>query len=116
MANKDPLAINAGDLRHAITILQVSTSVGDAGSEVTWIPFLTNVRAAINPMNGTDIIRSGQDVSQTYITITIRYQPGVLGQMRVQANNGTYVICSIQNILERNRVLKLTCLAVGANE
>jgi SPP1 family predicted phage head-tail adaptor len=116
IANKDPLVLNAGDLRHAITILKLTTSVGLAGSETIWTPFLTNVRAKLEPIKGSELIRSGQDVSQTYITVTIRYQPGILAQMRIQANNGTYIIQAIENVLERNRVLQLTCLSVGANE
>jgi SPP1 family predicted phage head-tail adaptor len=82
----------------------------------TWTPLFSDVRAAIDPYRGTELIRSGQDVTQTFIIVTIRYIEGIAATMQVQAHSGTYVIQSIQNILERNRVLKLLCLGIGANQ
>lgn len=115
MATKDPLVLPAGDLRHSVTLLQQSATTDEAGSVVNWVSFAT-VRAAIDPVSGMELIRSGVDVTQTYITVKIRYIPGVTAAMRVQAANGTYVIASVENVLERNRLLKLTCVGIGAND
>jgi SPP1 family predicted phage head-tail adaptor len=112
---KNPLLIPAGDLRHVVNILEPTLSTDASGAVQTWTTFLADVRAAIDPIRGTELIRSGQDVTQTFITVTIRYVPGVTAAMRVEAHHGTYVIQSIENISERNRVLKLLCMAVAPN-
>lgn len=115
MATKDPLVLPAGDLRHSVTLLQQQATTDEAGSVVNWVSF-ASVRAAIEPVSGMELIQAGVDATQTYLTLKIRYIPGVTAAMRVQATNGTYVIASVENVLERNRVLKLTCLGVGANQ
>jgi head-tail adaptor len=67
-------------------------------------------------MRGTDLVRSGQDTSLVFITVTIRWQPGITSAMRIQTATGTYSIQAVENVLERNRRLNLLCLALGANE
>ena len=111
----DPTGLAAGDLCHSITILSATASSDASGNIATYTPFLTGVRAKIDPVRGVELIRSGQDVTQTFITVTIRYVPGITSQMQVQAYHGLYSIRSIENVLERNRVLKLLCLAIGNN-
>ena len=48
----------------------------------------------------------------------MRVTVGPLGRElgQVQAENGLYVIQSIDNVLEMDIVLKLCCLALGNNE
>lgn len=111
---KDPLAIEAGELRHSVTILQPSITMGTSGAQTTYTTFLSDVRAKIEAMRGTDIVKSGMQVTQTFLTVTIRYVSGITPQMQVQRHGGaTYIIQSIENVLERNRVLKLLCLDIG---
>jgi SPP1 family predicted phage head-tail adaptor len=111
---KDPLALEAGDLRHSITILQPWITMGSSGAETSYTAFLSDVRAKIEPMRGTDIVKSGMTTTQTFLTVTIRYVSGITAQMQVQRQSGaTYIIQAIENVLERNRVLKLLCLDIG---
>ena len=77
-------------------------------------PLLTT-RAAIEPVRGMDLIKGGQDVTQTYVTVTVRYNAAIQASMRVKALNGTYIIQSINNINEQNRVMKLLCLGLKGN-
>lgn len=114
-APKDPLVLPAGELRHSITILAPTLTTDATGNVMTYTPFLTDVRAKIDPVKGLELIRSGQDISQTFITVSIRYVPGITSQMQVQAHHGLYTIRYIENVLERNRVLKLMCLALEGN-
>ncbi len=80
-----------------------------------WTPFLAT-RAKIMPVRGIDKIRAGIDVSTLQVTVEMRYQPGITAAMRLQTPTGTYAIQAIENILERNRKIVLTCLAIGANQ
>jgi SPP1 family predicted phage head-tail adaptor len=108
-------SINPGEMIHYITILQ-STRVTDAsGSSIGWVPFI-KVWAQIRPVRGTDVLKSGQDTTQLFLTVSIFWQPGILSNMRVQSGNGTYVIQSVENPGERNVILVLNCLALGLNQ
>lgn len=112
---KDPLALPAGSLRHAVTILQPSFTTDASGTITTWSTF-TVVRASLDPIRGIEIIHSGQDVTNVFLTMKCRYIPGIDTTMRAQSQHGQYIIQAIENVLERNRVLVLTLLAVGQNE
>jgi head-tail adaptor len=112
---KDPCALAAGDLRHSITILGPTLTTDITGNVVTYSPFLTDVRAKIDPVSGLELIRSGQDISLVYITVSIRYVEGIKAKMQVVGYHGTYWIRYIENVLEKNRVLKLLCTAVEGN-
>ena len=113
-------SIRAGDMRHVITLLKPQ-SVDSAGNPITdasgaavnYVPVYTNVPAAIEPLRATDVIRSGQTVGQVAIPITIRWMPNVTADMRVQWQQGNYIIQGILNEGERNRKLVLMCLALG---
>jgi SPP1 family predicted phage head-tail adaptor len=113
---KDPCALAAGTLRHAITILQQTIIPDSVSGNVDTYTMFLSTRAIIEPIHGTDLVRSGQDATQLFITVTIRYQPGITSTMRLQTDSATYRIVAIENVLEKNRVLKILCLALGANE
>jgi SPP1 family predicted phage head-tail adaptor len=113
---KDPCSLPSGDLRHSITILGPTLTTDTTGNVITYSPFLTDVRAKIDPVSGLELIRSGQDISMLYITVSIRYVPGITAKMQVQAYHGLYWIRYVENVLERNRVLKLMCTAVDGNQ
>ncbi len=112
--------VNVGAMRHAIAIQQqqpVSPPVYDAaGPVLAWTTFVSAL-AAIETLRGTDVIKSGQTTAQLFLMVTLWYQPGILPSMRVVSDNGSiYVIQAVENILELNVVLVLTCLGLGANE
>ena len=106
--------LDPGDLRHQITILRPTPSSDESGTTVVMAPFAT-ARAKIEPVRGIDVIRSGQTTTQLFLTVTMWWQAGILADMQVQAPNGLYVIQAVDNVLELNQILKLTCLALGRN-
>lgn len=108
-------SFDPGTLVHQVQLLRQQVGSGAAGANVSWVTFLT-AYAAIEPMRGMDAIRAGQQVSQLTLTVTMRWQSGILPNMRVKSLNGTYLIQSIENIGERNIWLRMTCLGLGANE
>lgn len=107
--------IDPGKMVHQITILQPQTVQGIAGAETQWVPFV-QTWAEIVPVRGIDVVKSGQDTTQLFLTVRIRWQTGIMSKMQVQSLNGKYVIQAIENPGERNVMLVLTCLGLGANQ
>jgi head-tail adaptor len=77
---------------------------------------VATLRAKVEPVRAMEVLRSGQDVSQTYITVTLRFHALIKASMRLRTQNGTYIIQGVENVLNRDRVLKLMCLQVGDTE
>jgi SPP1 family predicted phage head-tail adaptor len=108
--------IDPGEMVHQITILQQTQGVDISGTVTTWTPFLTTW-ASIDPVRGTDVLKSGQDTTNLYLTIRIRWQTGIQPNMCVQKVDGArYIIQAIENPGERNVILVLFCLALGLNQ
>lgn len=109
-----PYELSAGELRHSITILAPTLITDSTGNVPSYSVFLSDVRAKIDPLHGLELIRSGQDISQVFIAVSIRYVPGITSQMQIQTDEGAnYTIRYIENVQQRNRVLKLICLYLG---
>ncbi len=109
--------IDPGRMIHQITILQQSAITGASGPSVAYVPLLTGVWAQVDVFEGTELIRSGQQLSMQPATIRIFWQPGIAAEMQVQLDNGAlYIIKSIDNPEERNVVLFLNCVAFGGND
>ncbi len=110
--------IDVGRMRHTVTIQQQAVSGFDAGGQtVAWSDFLTDVQAAIEPVRGTDVIRAGQTTAQLFLTIGIWFQAGILPNMRVVnvSNGSMYLIQNVENVMEQDVVLLLTCIGIGSN-
>ena len=107
--------LDAGEMRHQITILGQVPSSDVSGSTVTMAPILT-CYAKIVPVRGVDVIKSGQETTQLFLIVSIWWQAGIAANMQVQALNGLYLIQSVENVLELDVVLKLNCLALGKND
>ena len=117
----NPLLLAAGDLRHSITIQQPSTTRDVAGQPVsTWTNVLTT-RAKIEGTTSNtykELVADGAIASQATDVFTLRWpgssidlKPG----MRVQFGDNIYLIQALDNILRRNRVVKLFCMAIAAD-
>jgi head-tail adaptor len=113
--------VNVGALRHMVTIQQQGPSsppVIDAGGQLlSWNEFAT-AQAAIEAVRGTDVIRGGQTTTQLFLSVTMWFVPGILPNMRLVRYNGTttYLIQSVENVLEMDVALVLNCIALGVNE
>lgn len=85
---------------------------------MNWVPGSPPLTAyaKIDPLRAAEVIKGGSDVSQVRIDVTIRYRPGITANMRLQTPNGAQLLIEgIENRLEMNMWLILTCLGVGAN-
>ena len=113
----DPLQIQAGTLRHSITISSPSTTRDASGQPgKTWTPILTT-RASIESTSSLSFKYSFQNstlASNTTDCITIRY-PGssidIWPGMQVTFQNTTYLVQDADDILNRHRVVRLACVS-----
>lgn len=117
----DPLYILPGDLRHKVTIQAPSTTRDAAGQPVsTWTDVLTT-RAKIEGTTSTtykELVKDGAIASQATDVFTLRWpgssidlKPG----MRVVFGDNTYLVQAVDNILRRNRIVKLFCMAIDSD-
>jgi SPP1 family predicted phage head-tail adaptor len=117
----DPLYLLAGDLRHKIVIQKPSTTRDDAGQPVsTWTTVLTT-RAKIESTTSPaykSLVQGDAISSQATDVFTLRW-PGssidLAPGMRVQFGDNLYLVQAVDNILRRDRVVKLFTLAIDAD-
>ena len=107
--------LNSGDLRHRVTVLVETATTNAAGTDTVLSPVISSW-AKIEPTKGTDVIRSGQDITQVPVMVSMYYDARVQPKMQLQALNGRYAIQAVRNVLELNAVMELTCLAVAGAE
>lgn len=110
------LGINPGQFRHRVTLLEQTTGTDESGVVTTYAPANPPlaVWAKIEGLRSEDAIKSGQDISKVHLTITIRYNAAFTPKKQLQRWNGNrYVINGIENVLEMNAYLILTCEGVG---
>ena len=109
-------SIDIGRMRHEVRIQSEIASGTDAsGATTEWKDF-TTARIAIEAVRGSDVIKSGQTTTQLFLTVAMWFQEGILPNMRIVHDNGsTYLIQSIENVLEMSVVLVLNCIGIGVN-
>ncbi|SRR5229473_812539 len=111
-------SIEIGRMIHRVTINQYGPtsppSFDAAGPIQKWTEF-AQVWAAISPISGKDVIKGGQTTSQLFLSLAMWFMPGLQERMQIynQTTGTTYSIESIENVLERNVVLEVNCLALG---
>ena len=86
-----------------------------AGTDTALVPVIS-AWAKLEPMKGTDVIRSGQNITQLPVMVSMYYDARVQPNMQLQTLNGRYAIQAIRNVLELNAVMELTCLAIAGSE
>lgn len=111
--------LNMGAARHSITIQQLGPTspptFDEAGQVNGWSNFATGVLAGMQAIRGTDVIRGGLTISELYMEIATWWIPGLLPNMRVVYGASTYVIQSVDNVLQADMVAVMNCLGIGEN-
>ena len=110
--------LGSGRLRERITFLAQATGADVSGASFAWVPTLPPdvTRAEIISVSGTDIIRSGQDLSQVQAIVTFRYKPpGRSPNQRFTDSRGNiYVIKAIRDIDPGKLISQeMICLLIG---
>jgi head-tail adaptor len=110
------IGINPGAFRHTITLLEQVSDTDDSGVRVTYAaadPPVT-AKASIEYIRATEAFRAGQEISQTYATITAWWDARFAATKRVQGPNGNqFVIQAVENVRELNFFMILTCQAAA---
>ena len=114
--------IKAGDLRHRIAIQSQSTTQDAATGEPSsvWNTVL-ETWAAIDTVSAMERYQRGgaaEFVAQALHRVTMRWPGagvGIAGGMRVAFGMRMFTIQAVENVQERNRVLKLTCVEVNGS-
>lgn len=116
----NPLALNAGGLRHQISIQAQSTmqdaTTGESSS--VWNDVLTTW-ASIDTVSSMERYQrgtAGEFVAQVSHLVKIRWpgaEIGIAGGMKVLFGTRSFVIQTVENMQELNRVINLSCLEVN---
>lgn len=103
--------MQAGWLRHRITIKDKQISRADNGEEViTWADHYS-AWASIEPLRGREYLESKQIVADVDTRIRLRHQPDEtpLPRMRVYFGSRIFEIVSVVNVKEKGAELNLMC-------
>lgn len=101
--------MEAGKLRHRITIQQDSGTTVDASGHPTasWTDVRT-VWASVQPLGGLERWRANQMQAETTHLITIRYQDNITTKMRALFQGDRYLyFLDVLNLNERNIELQI---------
>lgn len=79
------MSLNAGVLRHRVTIQQrVDVQDGTTGEITsTWADVWARIPAAIEPLSAREYIASQVETARADARVTLRYRPGVTAAMRL---------------------------------
>ena len=101
--------MNAGSLRHRITIQSVTeTEDTFGGTTEVWGTHAT-VWASIEPLSGRELLQAQQVQAEVTHRVRCRYVSGVTSKMRVLYGARYFNIITPINPEERNRELALMC-------
>lgn len=115
-AGRDPLLVNAGELRHQVQIQQPQYAHGDARGK-SMVPASWNtVRTAMSAIytaGGRETSQASQIVSAVTHVVKVRWTSAtVRAGYRVLFGDRYFTVQYVENVLERNRVLLLYCLEI----
>jgi len=91
-------AMNAGNLRHRVTILQKTTDIDTDGYPVEeWVAVAT-VWAAVEPISGREYFQAAAVQAENQTRFTMRYRKDVTPDMRLQYDGQDYEIKAILDL------------------
>lgn len=111
-------APGAGQLNKQITIQQrTQTKDAEGGMVDAWTDFAANVWAKVNNLSGNEnsATAKGGERLEARTEFTIYYIDGVTNKMRVSSGGKYYNIRFVNNYMEANEYLIITC-DTGGND
>lgn len=103
-----------GDLRHRITLQNLTISISENGFEVeTWEDYKT-IWAAVSNLHGREYYAAAAVQAENTVKFTIRYLQGLDTALRISFREKIYDIKAIDNIKYRNRFLEIKAQEVTA--
>jgi SPP1 family predicted phage head-tail adaptor len=114
--DQNPLAIDAGELRHSIQIQQQSSAQTGTGAPVTSWTTILQTMAKISTASSREAFQAMQFTALVSHVIKIRW-PGasvaIQGGQQIVFGSRIFKLQIPENVLERNRVLLLHCLEIN---
>ena len=103
-----------GELKHVVSIQAKTKTRDSVGSWVeTWSEF-AKTRAKISAISASEQVKNQQIENQITHKVTIRYQSGIIPEMRVVYNSRIFEIVGPPiNVREENRWLELLCVEMS---
>lgn len=102
--------MEAGKLRHKVTLQSLTTGQDSAGAATeSWSNFATSIWASVEPLSGREYFQAQQVASETSIRVRIRYRAGIVPTMRVVYGSRKFEILAIIDPEERHREIQLMC-------
>ena len=102
--------MEAGVLRKRITIQKKSVTKNSYGEEViTWVTHC-QAWAQMEPLSGREFLEARQIQAEGMVRFTLRYQDGIVPEMRVLFGTRTFNIQSAIHVEERRREIQLMCV------
>ena len=101
--------MQAGKLRHRITIENPQDVRGPTGEELeAWVTLAT-VSASVEPLSGRELLQAEQLQAEATLMVRIRYLDGLTNESRILHDGRTLEIAAIINPEDRNVELELMC-------
>lgn len=110
-----PYIIDAGELRHSVTIEQPQYAADASGMAVTPSSYLAvrTTRAAVYTAGGRETSMASQIVSEVSHVVKVRWSDVVIkSNYRLLYGDRYFTVQYVEDVGERNRVLLLYCLEV----
>lgn len=108
------IQVEIGDLRHRVTLQNLTSNVNAAGFEVEDWEDAATVWAAATNLHGREYFAAAAVQAENTVKFTIRYLPGIDTTMRILFRGKPYNITAIDNIKHRNRYLEIKGQEVDA--
>lgn len=101
--------MEAGRLRHRVTLKSKSVTRDTFGGEViTWVTAYT-VWAAVEPLAGREWLEGRQATAEVTTRIRMRYRSGITPEMQAVYGAHTYDVLAVIQPEENRRELQLMC-------
>jgi SPP1 family predicted phage head-tail adaptor len=101
--------VNAGKLRHAVTVQSVTDGTGTRGAPTKTAATFATTWASIEPLSGAELWRAQQVSAEVTHRVLLRHLSGVTPKMRIKYGSRTLEVVSVLNLEERDRELELLC-------
>lgn len=103
--------MQAGRLRHRVTIKYKVSTPNALGEEVVIWTDLDTVWASVEPLRGREYMDSRQAQADVDTRIRMRYQDGIAirPSMRIYFGSRVFEIVSVINVWEKRRELQVMC-------
>lgn len=101
--------MQAGKLRHRVTIQEKSVTRDSFGAEViTWVEF-AEVWGSVEPLRGREFIEGRQMAASVDHRVRIRQRSGISPEMRVSYDSRVFEIRAVLHVNEAQREMHLMC-------